>query len=167
MQSVADSRYCVCGGRPAVGSPGEAAAGLTLPGRRRRKPPGVPVGSEVTLLAACPSAVAAPAIPPTLPASRPSAPVVSRCRPALPAQGLPGTAWPGKEPDSSRLGPGRCRREQSHLVALHPWKKYSQPKSAHLPDKSKLLLQASPAEAGGGVLTAHPVLGLAMMRTLR
>ncbi|XP_076192919.1 small integral membrane protein 45 isoform X1 [Aptenodytes patagonicus] len=35
---------------------------------------------------------------------------------------LPGTAWLGKEPDSSWPGPGRCRREQPHPIALHPWK---------------------------------------------
>lgn len=115
MQSVADSRHCVCEGRSAVGSPGEAAAGLTLSGRRWGKPPGIP------LLAACPS-----------PARRGCSCHLSHpaCLPPLSPPAVAQLSWrevpsprPGKEPDSFRLGPGRCRREQSHPVALHPWKK--------------------------------------------
>ncbi|XP_057878430.1 small integral membrane protein 45 [Melospiza georgiana] len=73
-----------------------------------------------------PPAAAAPAIPPSLPACLPPS---RACRlplsPSSPGAGclFPGTAWPGKEPDSSRLAPGRCRREQSHPAALHPWRK--------------------------------------------
>nr|XP_005488809.1 uncharacterized protein LOC102070534 [Zonotrichia albicollis] len=111
----------------AWGCPGEAGAGLTLPGRRWGKPPSVPLGNEATLLAACPSPARRgcsrhPSLPACLPPSR-------ACRlplsPSSPGAGclFPGTAWPGKEPDSSRLAPGRCRREQSHPAALHPWRK--------------------------------------------
>lgn len=127
MQWVADRRYCVCGGRAAVGSPGEAAAGLTLSGRWWGKPSGVPVGGEATLLAVCPSPARCgcsrhhshPAyLPPIRPCRLPLSPSSPGARSLL-----AGTAWLGKEPDSSRPGPGRCRTEQSHLVTLRPWKK--------------------------------------------
>ncbi|XP_041907092.1 uncharacterized protein LOC121675590 [Corvus kubaryi] len=127
MQLVADSRSLCGGGRPAVGCPGEAAAGLTLLERQWGKPPGVPVGNEATLLAACPfPARRGCSRYPSLPACLPP---IRACRlplsPSSPGAGslLPGTARPGKEPDSSRLGPGRCRREQSRPIALHPWRK--------------------------------------------
>lgn len=91
------------------------------------KPPGVPVGSEAKLLAACPSpARRGCSRHPSLPACLPP---IRACRltlsPSSPGSGSPllGTAWLGKEPDSSRLAPGRCQREQSHPVALHPLEK--------------------------------------------
>ncbi|XP_053936802.1 protein SMIM45 [Cuculus canorus] len=35
---------------------------------------------------------------------------------------LPGTAWLGKEPDSSQPHSSRCQREQPHPIALDQWK---------------------------------------------
>ncbi|XP_033370650.1 uncharacterized protein LOC107204147 [Parus major] len=100
MQSVADSRSCVCGGRPAVGYPGEAGAGLTLPGRRWGKPPGIPVGNEATLLAPCPSPARRscsrhPSLPPCLPPAHPrlSPPAVAQ----LSRRGPFSLAPPGRE----------------------------------------------------------------------
>lgn len=106
MQSVADSRYCVCGGRPAVGSPGEAAEGLTLSGRWWGKPSGVPVRGEATLLAGCPSPArrGCSRHHSHLPTSRPSTPVASRCHPALLLRGPFSLALPGWE--RSLIHPG-------------------------------------------------------------
>lgn len=83
------------------------------------------MGNEAALLAGWLSSLRAPAgrrCP-----RRPSRPPHA-CRlplsPRSPGAGslLPGTAWLGREPDSSRPGPGSCRRKQPpHPVALRPW----------------------------------------------
>ncbi|KAL2309147.1 hypothetical protein Nmel_005330, partial [Mimus melanotis] len=123
MQSVADSS-CVCGGRPAVGCPGEAGAGLTLPARRW----GNPRESWWAIRPRCwlpvlPSpAAAAPAIPPSLPASRPSVPVASRCHPGLPARSPFSLALPGRERSLTHPSWDPAHARGSSL-SPHPWKK--------------------------------------------
>lgn len=111
------------GGEPVLGCPGEAGGGLRLPagGGGRPQEPRWEM-RPCCWLRVIPARSRQPRL---LPPSHPSLPPCA-CRlslsPCSPGAGslLPGTAWLGEEPDSSRPGPGRCWRRQPHLVAPAP-----------------------------------------------
>ncbi|XP_005040003.1 PREDICTED: uncharacterized protein LOC101821708 [Ficedula albicollis] len=114
-------------GKAGGGVPRGGWSGIDTAGEAVGETPGSPGGNEATLLAACPSPARRgcsrhPSLPACLPPIRACRLPLSPSSPGARSL-LPGTAWPGKEPDSSRLGAGRCSREQSHPVALHPWQK--------------------------------------------